>query len=467
MSISSPSLTSRVLQPHAAVRPSIFASLICWQTHLLLFVLLFPTKLFNEFYIAASLAIVACCWRTKPGGSRLALMLIGFELYLLTTSVLRSLTFPSAGVPMHDNVRDYYELARLLPPIAIFVFARRWHSLQAEHFVAAFMIFLAIDGVITFLQSNQRDFYGLQELAAQYYNVEHHLDVALKLDGRAPGLSTGPGQHAAILGIAMIVMLNVVFILPRLAAIGVAGICFTSVLLAYAQSQTGLIVISTTVCGLLAFHILKGTHRQRTLAVMLSIALSLSITTLLGLISQFSYLSSLFSLGLTRNSYIVRQETRQYVLGQMSITPQWYVIGHGKEYFGKLSGAMDNEYLYALAVYGLPVFCCFVIVVLSLAMRLLLFTPQVTTNYWGMTLLGIIALGLGFAWPSSFFTEPRSMTILSFVLAALLSQQQSSTLVDRQGNLPVISRSGRSMAAGSIHTARPPFLPQTPHQFQS
>lgn len=409
---------SGVLPPKRPAAASIFATLFCWQTLLILLVLLFPTAYFHQYFIALTVAILCCCWTTKPCHNPTSSLFIGFGFFLLGTSIIRSLTYTSAGVVMNDNLRDYFEIVRIFPLTIMFVLRDRWRSLLPEHFLWAIVIFLSLDGVVTLLQTTHTDFYGIQEIVSTYYNSEHHRATSLDKDGRALGLSGGPGQHATVLAISAVIMLNGAFVFLRFWIIGLAGAGLAAVLLVCSQSQTGLIVVSAAVCGLLAIQILHGTAQQRTLAITITAVLGFSVTSLIAIITQFSYLNSLFTHGLNRNSYLVRHETRQYVLGLMAETPQWYLIGHGKEYFGAQSTTMDNEYLYALAVYGAPIAIFLVCSALLLLIRLALFTPQITTNYWDVTLLGLLALGLGFAWPISFFTEPRSMAMFCLVMAA-------------------------------------------------
>jgi hypothetical protein len=346
---------------------------------------------------------------------------------------------------MHDNVRDYFELARFLPPIMIFVFVDRWRSLRPEHLLWATAIFLALDGLVTYLQTTKSDLYGIQQFAQAYYNSDHHVQNSTGSDVRALGIASGPAQHAAIVGACVVIMLNAAFAVPRFAVAGAAGACIATILLVCAQSQTGLVIVSLVICGLLGIQVLKGNAWQRTFSMTVAAILVFSATTLFSLLTQFRYLNSLFELGLSRNSYIVRTEIRQHVLEMMAETPQWYPIGHGKAYFGTQSAAMDNEYLHVLAIYGLPVLLVALSAVPPLVYRLVWQTPRLTTEYWSLTLLGLLALGLGCAWPSSFFTEARSMTIFCLVLAAQQTQHRTAA-----ADAPISRRSPRRYSA-------PPF----------
>jgi hypothetical protein len=99
--------------------------------------------------------------------------------------------------------------------------------------------------------------------------------------------------------------------------------------------------------------------------------------------------------------------------------PLGFIVGWGKEIFGPLSSAFDNEWLYVGLVYGPIVFLgllCIAVLFLIQASRRMIF-GQGPLRGFETALFLIVPSGLLFAWPGAFFTQISIACLISILVS--------------------------------------------------
>ena len=319
------------------------------------------------------------------------------------------------------NLRDYTEAFRLLPSALIFVSMRRWKGIQFSNFVDAACVFLVIDGFVSYLQLQGTNTLGLLGIARTYYNYELHYEVSLLGSDRVLGLLPGPGQHGVVLLMLVTVTLLGVFrsssVRRRVTAAG--GFLIATLTIVITQSQTNFIAASAIISLMLFLFLAAGSTRSRVVASALVGLLAFAgINLLLEYAGDLKYLFTLFEQGLERSSYQAREVKWTRLLGAAADFPYLMPIGWGKSFFGEASTAMDNEYLYLLLVYGVPLFALYLIALLRYVLRVgfRLLRGKEEGNLT-MLLFYMLCGGMVVAWPASFVLEPKVALLLSLVLA--------------------------------------------------
>lgn len=254
---------------------------------------------------------------------------------------------------------------------------------------------------------------GIESITA-VYGKENHIESSLGISNRSLGISSGPGQNGAtsiVFGIYAFVLYYFKYE-KKFLSFFILLSSFISTLLS--QSQTSFVALT----GAMGFILLAGRFyfpKKNRISKRSLVIITASLGYLFySLIDDLGYLDSLFAYGLERNSYIARELKWLELISEANETPWLYLIGHGKSYFGENSGAMDNEYLFVLLVYGALVFLtlyALIIWSLIISYRHIKRGDSEALAYASVTLCGLIS-----AWPNTFFTDGRVAVVFLFAL---------------------------------------------------
>ncbi len=321
------------------------------------------------------------------------------------------------------NLREIREGARFLPILIMFLYNKAFKDFSLKHISIILMLYVSIDSTISVLQFSGSN-HAILDLVQTFYSSHIHGDIArlessdLGLSyGRATGLSYGPGDHGGMLVICFIVFFSLFvstrFSKPAVAYLLFAGMSYFIILIS--QSQTSFIVASFSIVLVLvhSFFFLKLRFKLRSLLILVLLISTVCNFLLKYIESKLGYLNTLFTQGLERNSYTHRGEKTKRLFNLAMEEPQNFLSGWGKEYFGAVSGGMDNEYLYVFLVYGAIPFLMLIASVLLYLVRYCLTTKKSQSNN---VLFFVIVAGLIMAYPSGVFTAPPTSIIISILI---------------------------------------------------
>ena len=186
------------------------------------------------------------------------------------------------------------------------------------------------------------------------------------------------------------------------------------------QSQSGFICASTLIAYALLIIICRDVVRlkfqKRTIAAILA-SLTLIVLAFYYASSNLRYLSSLFALGLSRNSYQARIQKSTDILNSFHDNPLVLLLGHGKDYFGSIAGAMDNEYLFIYACHGLIVLLIVLGVYVFYTVNLAIRGYSSDANLrWSYSCHLLSIAGIILAYPSSFILYPPAMAVIGIAI---------------------------------------------------
>ncbi len=380
---------------------------------LLITILLVPTK---NIYIYSSVTAFAIFlyglwnWQSTEIRQQLRnnylLSLFSVVTFLFFSAWLRSLT-------ASPNIRDFIEVGRFLLPISIIAFSFLWRS-SSQIFYHSLTLFSFANLALSILQAinvtiNIKSLKLVTLQVSQLFINEVHYNSAYLLAKRIPGISPGPGQQGVICCITSLYFLSQwAFssdVKTKLRSLTLFFANFALVILA--QSQTAFVAMGLMTLLIFLIRIIARMPRMKLglkgiAAILGAVTMFYSLARYYGL----AYLETLFTHGTSRSSFQRRIEKWNDILDRCFDSPEWTFVGHGKDYFGALSSAMDSEFLYFYAVYGILLF------LLLIAGYILLISESIhqmlTRNYFGSAVLASIAgSGIIFSISSSFLLDPK------------------------------------------------------------
>lgn len=267
---------------------------------------------------------------------------------------------------------------------------------------------------------------GMTDSLTNIYGSENHIELSLGISNRALGLSSGPGQAGAI-SVVFFTIFYAIWLLGDKSwhTILIIVLAFASVLLS--QSQTSFIIM----VGIIAYGILYSAIKLKNIKplIIAYILLSIGFSFFWDFIStDLQYLFSLFDQGLERNSYKAREIKTAHLFSLTMENPLGIIFGYGKDYFGHLAGAMDNEYMFLYGVYGLIflliiVFCYLTIIAKSWLVKKSFYSE----NPYLLPLSFLIVIGIIMSWPASFILDIRIMLILTFFIAIYFKKKNKQS----------------------------------------
>jgi len=321
-----------------------------------------------------------------------------------------------SGIAIGDGYRDLYECLRILLFIAGFRLMLQRFDIPQMLVLRCLLLYLTLDLLAVLAEE------GLVPGRIYVENLFHSDARSLRLSGvsnsqsRFMGLSSGPGQHGALLFLVFCYFLGF-FFAKQFIKSSVIGIVLAGGLILKSQSQTCVVALVISFLFLIITSVIKWNNKwalQITVGFIAIIAIFGGYF-LMVVVENFAYLASFLDSALERSSYKSREIKWLEILSMASESPWFYLTGFGKSYFGELSTAMDNEHLYILLVYGVfgsLIFYFFLVMNLFRSFSSVL-GGKVT--HWSYSKLAIFIGGAVIAWPSSFFTNPKTFAILSFL----------------------------------------------------
>lgn len=318
-----------------------------------------------------------------------------------------------------SDLRDFIEIGRIVFIFLIFfVFTKIRFDLNILLKIINFYIILDfLLSISQYLSLNISFIILLQK----FYSSEYHLVSALGISRRSLGFSTDPSSH----GLMILVLLSVLIVYyvkfdETNKKMTVIALLLGIVTIFLSQSQTAFIGLVLLLMGVLIYYLFKQKNSKYYLKFIATISF-LIIALVVYVLSELRYLMTLFELGLERSSYVKREDKVDYLLSISYEHPIGMIIGYGKSFFGSYSTAMDNEHIYILLVYGLPVYILFVLILCYFLVKLIISNDKYLQLF-------VIPLLLGFplAWPSSYYLVPK----ITLILIILYSLHRNNNLKD-------------------------------------
>lgn len=381
---------------------------------ILLFCLFFPLKYFEVFHVLLILILTGfLIFEKRIIFTPFFKLILGTVIFIWISNFLRSMAFSDFAL------RDYIEVIRFIP--LLLLLASGIHF-DYKNIKTLLFIYVAIDLLISISQFLSL---GFGDFFASLYGSSFHIGSSLGISSRALGLSSGPGQHGAIMAFFyMFFMYDFLYRRQRRAQ-SMMGLTFSILAILLSQSQTSFIAIMVSSGLIIGYTLLtgKGSEKKKGF-VALSFLVIAGVVFLYVFLDELRYLYTLIELGVERNSFQRRLAKSDLIWDMALSIPEFLLLGYGKDFFGTLSTAMDNEYLYVFFIYGFLVGFLFLAIVTIFLVRVFLFRNQVPSHY--LMIAFIIILGLIMAFPTSFFTEPR----IIILLAALFLIKEKKIVVD-------------------------------------
>lgn len=377
---------------------------------LLAVVLFFPVKYLALYilFVTCSLCLANLVYGfSLPKNNSIFLMAFFYTLLIISTSI---------GVFYYgtEPIRNSTELIRFLPILLLMASIRRVSpTIALNCLVNVFFVYTICNLTVSYFQTKE---IAVIQYVTSIYSAPLHIENSLAIASRALGLSTGPGPNGAIMAVIFAFSISQSLIGEnKIRPMITAALSFFVVVLA--QSQTAFIVAVFGFAYIMVLATLFLDMKRKYLAfIYIVLAVPTAIVIIMKNADQFKYLFTLFSHGLERNSYQARLSKNDRIFELIVDNPFTIIFGHGKDYFGPVSGHMDNEYVFILGVYGLIATLVIFIFYLYVIISPLVHGPRLfITKKFLFPLHVIVLMGMIMAWPSSFLLDPRLLFIVSFL----------------------------------------------------
>ena len=379
-------------------------------TTLLLFIILFfPTKFFS-LYFAIIIAL-----------SILIFILARFEVkktvYLTLFLCLTGLIFFNSSLSSiylgSSFFRNITEVVRFFP-IIIILSSYRFFIIDFSRFYFILTLYVILASFVNIFQFLN---FGFVSKISEIYNDPEHIQNSLEIANRSLGLSGGPGPNGIIFVVLFIFFLTTL-LSNRYKFVSLTMMLLSLISIFCSQSQTAFVALGLVVLFILGAWLPKNYNKKyfyQNFSILL-ITLSCSFIYFSDEIQNLKYLNTLFDQGLERSSYQNREVKFNETIGVVENNYFFSLIGHGKDYIPN-SSALDNEYLFVFAVYG----------VLGLILILFFYFYNIiymyfkgSENIYKYLIVFTSFAGLIVAWPSSFILDPRVLFLLCLYIVCYL-----------------------------------------------
>lgn len=315
------------------------------------------------------------------------------------------------------NTRDLTEIFRLLTFYAFFRFmASPKQKGEGKEELFSFIAKCSIViFVISFIQSSiPNSLIGSSLL--NIYMSDGHLERSFIGNNRASGVSTGPGQAGTLGSFLFAVNLTYFYffhnrnvILQVIALLSCVGIVIL------AQSQTGFI----TICVLTTYSLIYSRKLSGSKFIILAAVIAGCVTLVIWLASVINlrYLFTLFAHGLERSSFQKRLYKWETFMDNSLNQPFLWLFGHGKDYFGDTSAAVDSDIIFLIGVYGpilTGILMCFILYQFYKALK-------IQTSRGALVALTILT-GAILSIPTAFLFDTK---VLALLIVVFLSTRET------------------------------------------
>lgn len=373
-------------------------------------VFFFPSKYLEVFTVLTTLSVLLIGFTYKFVLLKVNSFVVFTVFYiLLIISVFIGMFYYGL-----DPIRNFTEIVRFSPIFLLFFIIKNIPESDAiKCIINIFLIYTVSNFIVSI---SQIALLGFVDPITSIYGSELQTEFSLGVSSRALGLNSGPGQNGSIMAIVFIFSISQAIINSyKYRNFITAVLSFFVIVLS--QSQTSFIVSLGGGLYALVFALLfmdKNAKKKALNYIIFIIPIGLYL--LIKYSEDLKYLFTLFSHGLERNSYQARLQKTDYILNLIFDKPIPLIFGHGKEYFGPVSGHMDNEYIFYLGVYGL--LSTIMIILFYLYVLLLPYMYKfkcIKSNKFLFSLHMLVVVGVVMAWPSVFITDVRIAFIFAFV----------------------------------------------------
>ncbi len=384
-------------------------------------VLFFPEKLIYEYFlILFVLSLSINYFNGLQKSMNLYSKLIFFSMISITFSSILSYFYYQTSL-----LRNLSEVFRFLPSFLI-LNSRTTITLELKNFLKVIVVYSCSNAVVCLLQ-----YYLPQsvDMLTNFYGSAHHVTTSLNISKRALGLCSGPGQNGVIMVATYVIGLTSLLYFKESKKIEIFIIFSSLISILLSQSQTSFIAFVAVSLYIFIYNLIKSRLTIRGIITIMSLLVCAG--SIVGLLWQYlRYLNTLYSIGLKRSSYVLREQKTLSILEKTQDNFFFTMIGHGKDFFGKTAGSMDNEYMFFVGSYGLLLTTIFIIIVLHMILKAWLI-PLEKQDRRFILLHFLAVVGLLLAWPSSFITDPRILMLLT-IIACIGVHKNIITLTERE-----------------------------------
>lgn len=376
---------------------------------LLLIVLFTPTLNPYIYIVVLSVSIIALnISKAITFNTNSKIFKIVFLIFIIVTfsSLLRSIIY------LNTSLRDISELGRVF---LLLLLAGYYQSITNRSFIKiynVFFLYTVVNLTIVYFQLSGGN--SLTSLIEIYYTSEVQKPYTSL---RATGMGTGPGDQG-IMFVLLFAYFFSHFIFGTRKLLSGALSFFCAYIVWTTQSQTSFIGLSLSAFIVIITNLKLGNYKQKITSVyitLLSFFIILSTSFLSKFIHGTSYLSTLFTQGLERHSYTHRIDKWQDAFNLANERYSGYFLGWGKEYFGTVSSALDNEYVYIFLIYGPLIFFIFLSFLWFQFLVILKLYNKDYDEAWLMS-IAILPSSILMSWPSGVFTNLKTGFIVFFFL---------------------------------------------------
>ena len=380
----------------------------------ILLILLLPNSSFEFFHIFACILIFFQAYNQKPTDNKYSKFILFFITFIILCSSIRF--FSTLTV----NIRDFKEAFRYVPIALLYIYINAFKNIKLLHLIDAMFIYLLIDGIVSYAQFNNLGLYVFDSILLKFYNSDIHTEISLGVAHRTLGLSSGPGQHGALISLIYTFMLTSAMLIKEKRPLTILSIIISFNIIISSQSRTSFIAIClVTVAIFCFFFVINNIKSKLALILLASFLLLFYFTIFEEYIEKYRYLVSVYSNKTVERVKDVRlNKSERHISKALYEKPLWLLIGHGKDFFGNESAAMDNEYIYLLAVYGIGfVGTLIYILLLFFYDYYIKFKSNKIKSFPSVIIIFFIVLvGLIIGFPSAFFTEPKILILFSILI---------------------------------------------------
>ncbi|WP_126841758.1 hypothetical protein [Idiomarina tyrosinivorans] len=366
----------------------------------LIIALFFPYKKIELYFLTSSVFLLFSFMVVLPHLNKISLFPVVI-LFLVSISAAVGVFFEGG------TVRNLSEIVRFIPLLLMFLTLPSL-NVKTRNLVKILVFFSVANAGLTILQVLHVPYV---DFITSIYASENHQKVSLGVSSRGLGFSQGPGQNGAIAAACLSIFLPYILNRDYVGKIPLLKTATTASLLSIilAQSQTAFLVSLGIIIYSLIYYFIKYPESRKKAAALGSLGMSFFFGFLWYMWDYLSYLVSLFTLGLERNSFQTRIEKSETILNSLFNEPYFFITGVGKDYF-QYSSAMDNEYLFVWGVWGGFVLLIYIFIIFYFNLKIWNRRPKSNEH---CSLAFLFCSGAVLAYPTSFLSDGRLMFLVT------------------------------------------------------
>lgn len=377
-----------------------------------------PNLDYQLYTILTTFFIFMFAFKGKPKLNKYTNFLFLIIAYLVATSIIRLI------LSGEFHLRDFNESARFLPFMILFLYKESFSKLKLSEMIDSLLVYTIFDLVVSLLQKLRFDWLGVIRYISNLYNSPKHIAISYELNDRILGLSSGPGQHGVIFAMIFVLVFTCMlfFRIDKIkSSIILAG---SLIIVMLSQSRTSFIALLLSIIVLIPCYIMinKKTLSNSKNKVLFLVFSIISMVSIMFNTKRLKYLFSIFNFEKVIHSLSKRINKASTILNiGLDENPLLIIFGYGKQFFGTMSSAMDNEYLYFILVYGVVPTVIFLYIALKqITDTISLLSRRIVSPNIVLSLILIFGLVVSFA--GSFYADLRATILLAFIILLVQSK---------------------------------------------